>query len=689
MRQISEGSAIPAISKDRHTGASKMNASSTKAIFSVRSAPQPVCRTNETSPYGILDSLLLRRMPKLVSIAGPLIGGVFALAPDEGAKFSIGRSVNNTLCVEDPSVSRNHCVLTCKGQQFSIADRGSVNRTYINGLPLQEHTLRNGDEIKIGESLFLFVTEADAGAERSEPGAQSQRSIHMASTQMRPMAESGHLTATSGRYFEALLSLGQAIPSISGLETLERQILESLCAALPAERGFVVLAGLSPGEPNSVREWRKQQGNAEPGVPPSALVDRMMNDPSPLLWNGSPAGSPENVPDIPIGPQVASALAVPLLAFERFIGALCLTSDDPSKRFDEGHLRFLGRAAGIVAALLDDALSAQIRETENRQRRAAINLEHNIVGESPQMRRVFETIAKVAPTDSTVLLRGESGTGKELAAHAIHRNSLRARRPFIPINCAALTETLLESELFGHEKGAFTGAVVQKKGKLEEAIGGTVFFDEVTEMSPVLQAKLLRVLQEREFERVGGTRPIHADVRVIAATNRDLEDAIQRGAFRADLYYRLNVVSLHLPPLREHPEDVKLLANHFAQKHSRKLRKGITGISPQALAHLTSYDWPGNVRELENAIERALVLGTTDVVRPEDLPDSVVDAGQYPSVSASGFNGSITEAKKRLIIETLQKTRGNHAEAARLLDLHPNSLHRLIRNLNLKGRPAG
>jgi Nif-specific regulatory protein len=624
-------------------------------------------------------------MPKLVSIAGPLVGGVFALAPDEGATFSIGRSVNSTLCIEDPSVSRNHCVLTCRGQQFSIADRGSVNRTYINGLPLQKHTLQNGDEIKIGESLFLFVAEGDAGAERGEPGTQSERSIHLASTQeILPVAESSGLTGASGKYYEALLSLGQAIPAIGGLETLERQILESLCGALPAEQGVVVLAGLSPGEPNSVREWRKQPGGAETVAPPSALLDRMMHNPSPILWNGSLAGAPENVPDIPIGPQATSALAVPLLAFERFIGALCLTSGDPRTRFDEGDLRFVKRAAAIAAGLLDGALSAQNRETENRQRWAAINLEHNIVGESPQMRRVFEAIAKVAPTDSTVLLRGESGTGKELAARAIHRNSLRARKPFIAINCAALTETLLESELFGHEKGAFTGAVVQKKGKLEEAIGGTVFFDEITEMSPALQGKLLRFLQEREFERVGGTRPIHADVRIIAATNRDLEDAIQRGAFRADLYYRLNVVSLRLPPLREHPKDVKLLANHFLRKHSRILKRGITGISQQALAHLTSYDWPGNVRELENAIERALVLGTPGTVQLEDLPDSVVDAGHSPGGSSTGFNASITEAKKRLIIETLQKTGGNHVDAARLLDLHPNSLHRLIRNLNLK-----
>ena len=205
-------------------------------------------------------------------------------------------------------------------------------------------------------------------------------------------------------------------------------------------------------------------------------------------------------------------------------------------------------------------------------------------------------------------------------------------------------------------------------------------------MSPTLQAKLLRVLQERQFERVGGTRPIHTDVRILAATNRDLEDSIRRGAFRADLYYRLNVVSLHLPPLRERREDIESLANHFAHKHSRKLKKWITGIAPQTLALLRGYDWPGNVRELENAIERALVLGSTDRIQPEDLPDSVIETGGSSEVAAGGFNACITDAKKRLILETLHKVNGNHSEAARLLDLHPNSLHRIIRNLNLKAR---
>ncbi len=392
--------------------------------------------------------------------------------------------------------------------------------------------------------------------------------------------------------------------------------------------------------------------------------------------------------EILAGAQAGAYAAVPLVAFQRLIGVLCLARSSRAS-FEEAHLRFLRKAAGLVAGLMSNAVTARDQAMEARQRRAEINLEHNMVGEGPQMRKVYETIAKAAPTDSTVLIRGESGTGKELAARAIHRNSLRARNAFVAINCAALAETLLESELFGHERGAFTGAVAQKKGRLEEAIGGTIFFDEITEMSPVLQAKLLRVIQEREFERVGGTRSIKADVRIIAATNRDLEEAIRRGAFRQDLYFRLNVITLTVPPLRERVEDIEALANHFAQKHSRRLKRRIAGISERAYAYLKSYDWPGNVRELENVIERALVLGATDMIQPEDLPDTVLESSPAPEIAGGSFHETIKEAKQRLIAETLQKTNGNYTEAAKLLGMHPNSLHRIIRTLHAKAKAAG
>jgi len=300
------------------------------------------------------------------------------------------------------------------------------------------------------------------------------------------------------------------------------------------------------------------------------------------------------------------------------------------------------------------------------------------------MREVYQFIGKVAPTAATVLIRGESGTGKELVAHAIHRNSPRAEKRFVAINCAAIAENLLESELFGHERGAFTGAITLKKGKLEEANGGTIFLDEIGELAPELQAKLLRVLQEREFERVGGNRPIKTDIRVIAATNRDLPEAVKQGAFRQDLYYRLNVVSITLPTLRDRREDIPMLAQHFAVKHCKMSNRPAMQVSAGVRAALLAYSWPGNVRELENAIERAVVLGSTDYILPEDLPDEVVDAGSPAVSSITRYHEAMREAKKQLIVKTLDQVAGNYQEAARLLGLHPNNLHRLIRNLGLK-----
>lgn len=283
-----------------------------------------------------------------------------------------------------------------------------------------------------------------------------------------------------------------------------------------------------------------------------------------------------------------------------------------------------------------------------------------------------------------MLLRGESGTGKELAARAVHINSTRTKRPFVAINCATLTETLLESELFGHEKGSFTGAIAMKRGKLEIADGGTLFLDEVGELSPNIQAKLLRVLQEREFERVGGTRPIKIDIRIVAATNRDLEADVKTGKFRKDLYYRLNVIAFTLPPLRERREDIPLLANYFAHEASRRARRRPVRMSTEARSYLLAYAWPGNVRELENVIERAVVLGSTDLILPEDLPETIMEEAASNGAAITKFYDILRETKKRLIVDALRQADGSFTEAAHHLGIHPNNLHRLVRTMDIK-----
>jgi transcriptional regulator with PAS, ATPase and Fis domain len=365
-------------------------------------------------------------------------------------------------------------------------------------------------------------------------------------------------------------------------------------------------------------------------------------------------------------------------------GCIYLDTCDAACRFDEDHLQLVAAIAGISAVALENARRMQWLEQENLRLSAEINLDHNLVGESPRIKDVYQFLARVAPTDSNVLLQGESGTGKELAARAIHRNSPRSSKPFIAINCAAIPEGLLESELFGHERGAFTGAVAQKKGRLEMASGGVVFLDEIGELAPALQVKLLRVLQEREFERVGGIRPISVDIRLIAATNQDLGEAVKAGTFRKDLFYRLNVLLLVMPPLRERREDVGMLADYFIAKYVKKSNTRSKTLSPEARVCLANYDWPGNVRELENAIEHALVLSASDVIQPEDLPESILEKGLTPCTEGAKYHIQVKELKKQLIVEALEQTNRNYTEAALVLGVHVNYLHRLIRNLDLK-----
>jgi DNA-binding NtrC family response regulator len=318
--------------------------------------------------------------------------------------------------------------------------------------------------------------------------------------------------------------------------------------------------------------------------------------------------------------------------------------------------------------------------------RSYARIERSLVGEGARMREIYQFLMRVAPADSTVLIEGESGTGKELAARSLHRNSTRSKQPFVAINCAAIPDTLLEADLFGHERGSFTGAVVQKKGRLEVADGGVVFLDEIGELAPALQVKLLRVLQEREFERVGGTRPIKVDIRLVAATNCDLQQAVRAGKFRQDLYYRLAVVKLKMPSLRERKEDVPLLTHHFSQKYALRCKVKAKPVSREAMACLAKHDWPGNVRELENAIEHALVLGRSETILPEDLPESILEHWSSPDMSAheGRYHSKVKDLKKQLILEAVEQTRGNYVDAAGILGVHPNYLHRLIRNLALK-----
>jgi two-component system, NtrC family, response regulator HydG len=380
----------------------------------------------------------------------------------------------------------------------------------------------------------------------------------------------------------------------------------------------------------------------------------------------------------------ANAVELPLHVRGQVAGTL--TAWFPPEEADNlaEHRDTLSAIATVAAAALESVRDLERLRDENALLRERLDeTETGMVGESPLVQKLVQLIARVAPQDTSVLVLGESGTGKELVARALHRLSPRAVKPFVAINCAALTDTLLESELFGHEKGAFTGAIAQKKGKLELAEGGTVFLDEIGELAPLLQAKLLRVLQQREFERVGGTRTLSLNVRVVAATNRELSAEVKRGAFREDLYHRLNVVALRVPPLRERPGDIPALARHFLDRAAARCRRRVAGISEEAERYLLAYAWPGNVRELENAIERAVVLGQSDMVLAEDLPETILEAAAAAHVPGA-LQTSVTGMKRELILTAWRESGGDHNAAAARLKVHPNSLRRMIRVLGLR-----
>ncbi len=388
-----------------------------------------------------------------------------------------------------------------------------------------------------------------------------------------------------------------------------------------------------------------------------------------------------------------SFVCVPIMMQRSAVGALGVDLRFKSERDFDSSVKFFG----IVSSMIAQALNVQ-RVVEEERRRLLDENTHlrqelrerydfsNIIGTSGPTRQMYEQVAQVAQTNTTVLIRGESGTGKELIAHAIHYNSLRAKKPFVKVSCAALPDTLIESELFGYEKGAFTGAVARKKGRFELAEGGTLFLDEIGDINLSTQVKLLRVLQEREFERVGGTDTVKVNVRMIAATNKDMEKAMLEGTFREDLYYRLNVFTIFVPPLRDRKADMLLLADHFLEKFSREHGKVIKRISTPAIDMLMSYHWPGNVRELENALERAVLVCDGAVIHAHHLPPSLQTADASGTVTHVSLRDAVAAYERDLIQDALKTTRGNRAKAARMLDTTERILNYKVRGHHIDVR---
>ena len=628
--------------------------------------------------------------PRLLVIAGPSKDQTIPL-PDGEA--TVGRDPTNVVAVIDPSVSRKHCLLRSEDGRFLIKDLESRNGTVVNGETVKEKWLRHGDEIATGDSVFLFLMEDDdrllasrVEFEDSQPAAETRLIHPREAVYLQPDRLLRELPPTSqvARNLNALLKISRVVHAIRDLEELQAQLLDLIFEVVPAGRGAILLSE-GPGQEFSALYARtRQTGQAQLVRVSRTIARQVTQDNVAILGVDVPSsGSLRDVESL-VASEVRSLLCVPLSVFQRMIGCIYLDNTSTANRFNEDHLQLMAAVAGISAVALDNARRLQWLEQENQRLTTEVRQEQSLVGDGSKMKEVFQFLGRVAPTDSTVLSDGESGTGKELAAKALHRNSHRHNKPFVAINCAAIPETLLETELFGHERGAYTGAGPQRKGKFEIADGGVVFLDEIGELAPGLQVKLLRVLQEREFERVGGNHSIKVDIRLIAATNRDLAEAVRKGEFRQDLYYRLAVVRLTMPSLRERREDIPMLTRHFVQKHAQRCRVKVKPVSREAMAAMVNYEWPGNVRELENAIERALVMGASDMLLLEDLPESLVEQPPPEEIHEGKYHAKVKELKKQLIIDAVEQTGGNYVDAAAILGLNANYLHRLIRNLGLK-----
>ncbi len=628
--------------------------------------------------------------PTLLAIRGPITGA--RLQMDGGEKL-IGRSPECDITLPDQAVSRRHAVIRKKNLGWIIEDMGSSGGTYINTEKLKAaHALAPNDEVRIGRSIFLFDSDFDLQNADFTDNAIYFSTSNEETLELLPVAtlDSSRSTRDSPAQhgMELLTEIGDLFDSSrTGFGDALRQSTERLSRILRSDVAILTLFDHGAGQLRASAVVADGDVLAD-----RAVLLRVFNDKKSLLISDRPEMLSHPAKGAPRHAASRSLLAAPIMVEENAIGVIYFERQelDAYTLKDLRLVQSIGRLLGVFI--------------EARQRSEALTLKINfsapdsaIIGRSQPFRQVIEMVRRVAVTPSTVLLVGETGSGKEVLASEVHRLSPVGREggPFIAVNCAAIAETLFESELFGHEKGSFTGAHRLHRGYIEQANGGTLFLDEVGELSLALQPKLLRFLQEHTFMRVGGTRMLRSEVRVVAATNRDLVKEVRAGRFREDLYHRLSVLPIEVPPLRERREDIRLLAENFIQKFGKALGKEVIGLSDDALIALEKYTWPGNVRELANCIERAVLLSDGQVLMPRDfhlgqgarpLTQQKVDVDA--TIQLMGPLQSLAELEADHILKVLKLSDWNQVKAADILGIHRNTLRKKIEDYGLSHKAA-
>lgn len=572
---------------------------------------------------------------------------------------TIGRALGNDVQIDDSSVAPHHAQIVFNGRDFQLEEVDRESEILINGKKKRRVRLCHGDRITLGRALlgFSMFTEGELSA---------------------PTASEGSPSGLWG--IRRLQGFSERLMTSGSVNELLETLLDDVIELTGAVRGMVLWRDLADGPEAlpTVRVSRNVQREAildADGVVSDSIIRQVVETRRPVIVSDALTDTTFGKSESVIALQLSSVMCVPLLTQGGVIGALYVANDEIKHLFDRHQLDLLIVFASQASLILQNAMLLSALRADKEKLSAELSHKRfgQIIGACPSMMEIFRKLQKVAATDISVLITGETGTGKELIAREVHRRSNRANGPFITVNCGAIPENLIETEMFGHVRGAFTGAIANRTGKFQDADGGSLFLDEVGELPPAMQVKLLRALQERTVQRVGDSRFEKCDIRVIAATNRNLDEMIKTGEFREDLYYRLNVVNLWLPPLRERGDDVFIIAKALLSKYAEELNSPVRGFSPQAMASIRKFAWPGNIRQLENRIKKGLVLCDQTLLGAEDL-----DLGDAANTPIAPLEKAKEDFQRRYVLEALERNNGNRTQTARDLGVDPRTIFRFL-----------